>query len=128
MAIPVNDPGTDEKMLRQLNDDYIHCDQNSDVARYEEFLAEDFTATLPDLVFRDRREFLDLIAQPRPFTDLTLRHVSVRILGDVALLHGRVTYTTKHDGQPREALYTDTYQRRNGKWMCVAGEVVAQGH
>jgi ketosteroid isomerase-like protein len=127
MAIPASDQGTDEEILRRLNDDYIHSDQNSDVARYEEFLAEDFTATLPDLIFRNRREFLDLIARPRPFTDLTLRDVRVRILGDVALLHGHVTYTSKHDGEHREALYTDTYQRRDGKWMCIAGEVVAKG-
>ncbi|HEY1920181.1 MAG TPA: hypothetical protein VGH27_31805 [Streptosporangiaceae bacterium] len=97
---------TDEKVLLLLNDDYIHSDQNSDVARYQEFLAEDFTATLPDLVFRNRQDFLDLIAQPRPFTDLTL---------------------LKDDGQQREALYTDTYQRRGDGWMCVAGEVVAKG-
>lgn len=34
----------DEAILRDLNDAYIHSDQHSDVARYEEFLAEDFTA------------------------------------------------------------------------------------
>jgi len=53
--------------------------------------------------------------------------VTVRILGDVALLHGRVRYITKDDGQPREALYTDAYQRRGDRWMCIAGEVVAKG-
>lgn len=46
----------------------------------------------------------------------------MRIVGDVALMHGRVTYTTKHDGAQREAHYTDTYQRRDGEWMCIAGE------
>lgn len=75
MAVPANDQSADEKTLRQLNDDYIHSGQNSDVARYDEFLAEDFTAALPDLVFRNRQEFPDLIAQPRPFTDLTLQDV-----------------------------------------------------
>jgi hypothetical protein len=113
MATTANDTSTDDKILRQLNDDYIHSDQNSGAARYEGFLAEDFTAT-PDLVFRNRQEFLDLIAQPRPFTGLTLLGITVCILGDVALLNGRVSYTTKQDGQQREALYTDTYQRRNG--------------
>jgi ketosteroid isomerase-like protein len=127
MTSPERDLSTDEKILRQLNDDYIHSDQNSDVARYGEFLAEDFTASLPDLVFRNRQEFLDLIAQPRPFTGLTLLNVKVRIVGDVALLHGRVKYTVKDDGQEREALYTDTYQRRERGWMCIAGEVVAKG-
>jgi hypothetical protein len=47
MATTANDMSTDDQILRQLNDDYIHSDQNSDVARYEEFLAEDFTATPP---------------------------------------------------------------------------------
>jgi hypothetical protein len=105
----------------------VETDLSPDEARYDEFLAADFTASLPDLVFRDRQEFLDLIAKPRPFRDLTLLGVQVRIPGDVALLHGRVSYTTTHDNVPREALYTDTYQRRDGRWLCVAGEVVARG-
>jgi ketosteroid isomerase-like protein len=127
MDNPESGQSTDEKILLRLNDDYIHSDQYGDVARYDEFLAEDFTATLPDLVFRNRKEFLGLVAQPRPFTGLTLLNVTVRILGDVALLHGRVRYTTTRDGVAREALYTDTYQRRDHRWMCVAGEVVARG-
>jgi hypothetical protein len=44
--------------LRQLNDAYIQSDQNSDADHFEEFLAEDFTSTLPDMVFRSRRQFL----------------------------------------------------------------------
>jgi hypothetical protein len=39
------DTQRDEEILRGLNNDWIHSDQNSDVVRYEEFLAEDFTAT-----------------------------------------------------------------------------------
>jgi hypothetical protein len=38
-----------------------------------------------------------------------------------------VSYTTTRDQARREALYTDTYQQRDGRWLCVAGEVVAQG-
>jgi Domain of unknown function (DUF4440) len=71
---------------------------------------------LPDLVVRNRQEFLDLIAEPRPFNDLTLLYVNVRLLGDVALLHGRVSYTTIEDGAKRESLYTATDQRRGGQW------------
>ena len=115
----------DELTLRTLNDDYIPSDQYSDVTRYGEFLAEDFTATVPDLVFGTRERFLDLIAQPRPFTDLTVHDVTIRVLGDFALIHGRATDVTTLDGVQREALYTDTYARRHGEWQCIAGEVVA---
>lgn len=117
----------DETRLRELNDDYIHSDQHNDVARYEQMLAPDFVAQLPDLVTRDRRQFLDLIAAPRPFTDLTAHDVTIRVLGDVALIHGRVTYTTTSDGIERRSLYTDTYQRRDGEWMCVAAAVISRG-
>lgn len=65
----------DRDVLAHLNADYIASDQNSDVARYDQILAEDYTATLPDLVFRNRQQFLDLIAQPRPFTDLQAHDV-----------------------------------------------------
>jgi hypothetical protein len=128
MATPANDQGNDEMILRQLNDRYIHSDPNSDVAGFQEILAEDFTSTLPDMLFRSRQEFLDLIAQPRPFTDLSLEDLKVRFLSaDIALLHGWITYTTKHDGVRREGLYTDVYQRRGGKWRCAAAEVVFRG-
>jgi hypothetical protein len=65
-------------------------------------------------VTRSRAEFLDYIAQPRPFKDLAVHDVNIRILSDVALIHGRSTYTTLADGVDQEALYTDTYQKREG--------------
>lgn len=46
---------------------------------------------------------------------LTAHDVNVRVMGDTALIHGRVTYTTKRDGADREARYTDTYQYRDGR-------------
>ena len=36
-----NGRSDDESILRELNDAYLHSDQYSDVARYDEFLAED---------------------------------------------------------------------------------------
>lgn len=121
------DNTADIAVLDKLNADYIHSDQFNDVDRYAQLLAPDFLVQLPDLVVRDRAEFLAMIAQPRPFTGLTAHDVTIRVLGDVALVHGRVTYTTIADSVAREALYTDTYQRRHGDWTCVAASVIAQG-
>ena len=72
--------------LEKLNADYIQSDQFNDVARYEQMLASDFLVQLPDLVTRDRQAFLDMIAQPRPFNDLTAHDVNIRVLGDIALI------------------------------------------
>jgi hypothetical protein len=118
---------TDVAILDQLNKDYVHSDQFNDVQRFSEFLAEDFIAQTPG-VTRNRAEFLEFIARPRPFKDLAVHDVKIRILDDeVALIHGRATYTTIADGVHQEALYTDTYQKREGTWVCVSACAIAPG-
>jgi hypothetical protein len=116
----------DLAILEQLNNDYVHSDQFNDVQRFSEFLAEDFIVQTPG-VTRNREEFLDYIAKPRPFKDLAVHDVNIRILSDVALIHARATYTTLADGADQEALYTDTYQKREGTWVCVAACAIAPG-
>jgi hypothetical protein len=116
----------DLAILEQLNLDYNQADQTSDAKRFTEFLAEDFIVQTPG-VTRDRDEYLEYIAEPRPFKDLTLRDVKVRILDDVALIHGRTSYTMVADGTEQEALYTDAYQKREGTWVCIAACAIAPG-
>ena len=116
----------DLAILEQLNLDYIHSDETSDAKRFSEFLAEDFISQFPGIT-RNRGEFLEYIAKPRPFKDLAMHDVNVRILSDVALIHGRATYTMLADGDEQEALYTDAYQKRDGTWVCVAACAIAPG-
>ena len=116
----------DLAILEQLNLDYVHSDQFNDVKRFNEFLGDDFIVQTPG-VTRNREEFLDYIAEPRPFKDLAVHDVNVRILSDVALIHARATYTMLADGTEQEALYTDTYQKREGTWVCVAACAIAPG-
>nr|WP_062339348.1 nuclear transport factor 2 family protein [Herbidospora sakaeratensis] len=116
----------DLAILEQLNLDYVNADQASDAKRFSEFLAEDFIVQTPG-VTRNLEEYLEYIAKPRPFRDLTLREARIRILGDVALIHGRATYTMIADGADKEALYTDVYQKREGVWFCVSACAIAPG-
>ena len=97
----------DLAILDQLNKDYVHSDQFNDVKRFS--------------------EFLEFIAKPRPFKDLAVHDVKIRLLGDVALIHGRATYSMLADGVNQEALYTDTYQKRKGTWVCVSACAIAPG-
>lgn len=110
----------DQAILRQLNLDFVHSDQNNDVERFRALLAEDFIIQIEGATL-NRDEYLEYIAIPRPFTKhLVVQDVNIRILSDVALIHARVTLTTLDDGMTKEALHTDTYQKRGGTWMCVA--------
>jgi ketosteroid isomerase-like protein len=120
------DTSADLKILTDLNANYLRSDQNGDVKWYSEVLADDFMATLPDLKFRNKKEFLEMMAQPRGFTELTAHDVVIRVLGDFAIVHARVTYRTD-DGVMREGRYTDDYQRRDGTWTCIAANVVLKG-
>jgi ketosteroid isomerase-like protein len=116
----------DVAILEQLNRDYNNADQASDAKRFSEFLAEDFVVQTPG-VTRNRDEYLGYIAKPRPFKDLALLESRIRILGDVALIHGRARYTLLANGTEQEALYTDAYQKREGTWVCVSACAIAPG-
>jgi hypothetical protein len=124
--IDIAQPAEDLAILEQLNLDYNNADQASDAKRFSELLAEDFVVQTPG-VTRNRDEYLEYIAKPRPFKDLALRESKIRILGDVALIHGRATYTMIADETEQEALYTDVYQKREGTWVCVSACAIAPG-
>src|SRR4029434_154178 len=110
----------------QLNADYLASDENGDVQRCEQILAEDFMSSLPDFLLRNKKQVLEMMASPRPFTELKMDEVSIRLLEDSAIIHSRMTFRTK-DGVLRQGRYTDDWQRRDGKWLCVAANVIAEG-
>ena len=112
----------DADILQKLNRDYVKSVQMSDVQRFNEILAEDFLNSNPDGSLVDRAGFLEQIARPAMITDLETHDVRIRILGDVAIIHARTTYT-KPDGQAASGRYTDIWARRQGHWLAVAAHV-----
>src|ERR1700737_3755097 len=86
--------------LTALNRDYIHSVQHGDVRRFDEILAEDFLCSNPDGSLVDKKQFLAQPAQPGTISGLTAEDVRARIIGDVAIIHARTSYTTA-DGVQR---------------------------
>jgi ketosteroid isomerase-like protein len=113
---------SDLETLEDLNRDYIRSVQASDVRRFDEILAPDFLCSNPDGSLVDRRAFLAQTARPAAISGLQAHDVDIRILGDVAIIHGRTTYT-RPDGQPGAGRYTDVWARRQGRWLAVAAHV-----
>ena len=113
---------TDVDTLHQLNQDYIRSVQTSDVRRFDEILAEDFLCSNPDGSLVDRVEFLAQTARPVSISNLEARDVRVRIIGDVAIIHARTTYTLS-DGRAGSGRYTDVWARRRGRWLAVSAHV-----
>ena len=113
---------TDLQTLEQLNRDYITSVQKSDVRRFDEILADDFLCSNPDGSLVDRAGFLVQTARPVTISNLEARDVRIRIIGDVAIIHARTTYTMA-DGRAASGRYTDVWARRNGRWLAVSAHV-----
>ena len=114
---------SDQETLLALNADYIRSVQTSDVARFDQILAEDFVCTNPDGSFVDRAGFLARFAGSAPKRDYEAVDVIIRILGEVALIHSGFL-DRRPDGTIGKGRYTDIYARRNGRWLCVCAHFV----
>ncbi|MCA1586541.1 MAG: nuclear transport factor 2 family protein [Acidobacteria bacterium] len=108
--------------LAALNQDYIRSVQTADVERFREILADDFLCSLPDGSLIDRGRFLEQTAQPVTIANLEAHDVNVRVLGDMAIVHARTTFTAA-DGRPGSGRYTDVWARRSGRWVAVSAHV-----
>lgn len=109
-------------VLEKLNSGYMKSVQTSDVRWFGENLAEDFLNSNPDGSLVDRAGFLEQIARPATISNLEARDVRIRIMGEVAVIHGRTTYL-RPDGREGAGRYTDVWARRHGRWLCVAAHV-----
>src|SRR5438094_5633954 len=85
-------------------------------------LADDFLCSNPDGSLVDKNQFLAQTARPVTITGLEAQDVKVRLLGDVAIIHARTSYTTA-EGTQRYGRYTDVWARRNGKWLAISAHV-----
>jgi ketosteroid isomerase-like protein len=112
----------DRAALEQLNSAYVRAVDDADAGWFERHLSQDFLNTNPDGSLVERAAFLAQIARGAGVTDLKEHDVQIRILGDLAIVHARTTYKTRQgvDGSGR---YTDIWQRRDGRWQCVAAHV-----
>jgi len=108
--------------LRELNGQYIHSVVHSDVGTFSQILADDFLCTNPDGSLVDKPQFLRQTAIPVSFTDFEVDDLRIRVLGDVALIHGRTRFALK-DGRRGRGQYTDVWEKRHGRWLAVSAHV-----
>ena len=113
---------TDHDTLVSLNKDYIDSVQNGDVKRFDEILAPEFYCSNPDGSIVDRAGFLKQTANPLTIKGLKSVDVMIRMVDDVAIIHGATAYTTA-EGRAARGRYTDVWQKQNGRWLTVSAHV-----
>ena len=122
LAMPTDALAQDLELLTKLNADYIDSVQGGNVSRFRELLADDFLASMPDGTLLDRGQFLEATARPVTIRNLAAHDVKIRVMGDIAIVHGRTTYV-QANGAPGSGRYTDVWAKRNGRWLAVAAHV-----
>ena len=115
-------PDTDYDALTALNKDYIDAVQNGDVQRFEEILSDEFYCSNSDGSIVDRAGFLAQTAKPVTIKGLKGVDVIIRLIGDMAVIHGATTYTTA-EGRVARGRYTDVWHKQNGRWLAVSAHV-----
>ena len=85
-------------------------------------LASDFVCSNPDGSFVDRTAFLKQTARPVGVSNIEIHDLSVRVMGDFALIHARTTYTMPN-GNPGSSRYTDAWRREQGRWLAVSAHI-----
>lgn len=112
----------DLETLAYLNREYINAVKTSNVRLFAELLADDFLCSLPDGSLINREQYLEQAARPYALVNLQAHDVNIRLLGEVALVHARTTFTLP-GGTPGAGRYTDVWARRDGRWVVVAAHV-----
>ena len=113
---------SDLDTLTALNHAYIQSVQHGDLQRFDEILAEDFLMLEPGWVACRQETIPRTDRSTGEISGLSAEEVQVRLLGDVAIIHARTSYTTA-DGEQRNGRYTDVWARRDGRWLAVSAHV-----
>jgi ketosteroid isomerase-like protein len=108
--------------LTALNTTYVDCVVAADAQRFDAILAPDFVCSNPDGTLIDRSEFLQRTRSSSRLQSMDIDDVRIRVLGDVAVIHARTSYTLG-DGRQGSGRYTDVWALRDGRWLAVAAHV-----
>lgn len=96
------------------------------VPAVESNIATDFRQIRGNGIDVGRAQFIRDITDPTLKIDpYVVEDFSVRVLGDAALLYGRIRMTGSSSGERWEShfRYIDVYARRNGKWQVTSVQI-----
>ena len=93
----------------------------SDVAYMSKLTPRDFLLTDSDGAWVDRDAFLARLRGQAPFDEVAYDAVQVRLLGEVAMLHG-VFHARTPAGERAHVRYTHVYAWQDGRWRLVSAQ------
>jgi RNA polymerase sigma factor (sigma-70 family) len=123
-AAPSPPPQGDvEKELMRLQRQWAAAVVNQDRGALDQILAEDFVVTGPTGHVSSRQELLDMVAGGvSQVESLDVTDMFVHVYPNAAVILGRSIYKSRpgRSGLEGSTLWTNTYIRREGRWLCIA--------
>jgi ketosteroid isomerase-like protein len=113
--------GSVEQELIKLETKWIDDVVKHDVTALDKMVVDEFTMTFDGAVYT-KAELLEYIKTNKEESSIVPDEWKVRVYGDAAVVTGRNTRKVKSEGKEvtSQDRFTDTWIRRDGRWMCVA--------
>ena len=115
--------GNAEQALLQLERDWEQANAKNDLSLLGRILAPECVTTDSDGRVTTRAEvFARRKSGAVKYTAFTQDDYKVQVIGDTAIVTGRITMKAERDGKDisGQERFTDTFVRRGGQWQAVA--------
>jgi len=124
---PVKD-NDDKQTLSELNTLYIKNFVTADTEKHNKLLHKDFICIQSNGTIIDKQEYLKGLVtgyKDSGYTSFSIGEEDIRVLGNVALVRSKTTYTKQMEGGTIEghSVYTDTYIKEKGEWVCIQAQI-----
>jgi ketosteroid isomerase-like protein len=119
---------TDKETLSELNAQFIKNFINQDTIAHNKIIHKDFVCINGDGSIINREDYMKGWAnsyQHSGYTSFSYTDEYIRIFGNTALVRSRTPYTKIVDGKriSGASVYTDTYIKEDGQWLCVQAQI-----
>ena|SRR5215203_422469 len=121
---------SDQSLLRELNAQFINNFLTQDTSSHNKIIHKDFICIESSGQIVNRETYMRNWATDHDnsgYLTFSYSNEVIRIFGNMALVRSRTNYSKIVDGKTVEGntIYTDTYIKENGKWLCVQAQITS---
>ena len=121
----------DVAAIKALNEAWIHSYLTKDTATVGRIWADDFILINPAGKRFTKQDGIRNMASPTiHFLSSAVDTAEVHVTGNLGYIHARASFTSVDAGGKRTSGstdYLDVYEKRKGRWVCIAAHVIYLG-
>jgi ketosteroid isomerase-like protein len=129
LATRIANTSGDESAILALEAERIRALVAVDIPALHTLMADDLVHVHSNGMIHDKAALINHVETGRAFRAIERGPLTVRLTGDVAIMHGAITNHMVVAGKPRlmEGIVTQILRRENGKWQFCHFQLTLQG-